>query len=417
MTPDLSSFLGTISVVVSVGVAAGFSVLLLVLPRRPALRAWVASLWLLALAVCMRQLPGGPVGPAPVAVSFAALALCGGALLLVGVSQHVQRPLPFWKPALVLAPLLLAMLLDGLLLHLHGMQRNLSNLCAVAMYAWMTWMLLRRTPPQLRLSYYVAAGVFAAHTAYALYGLGLSLELTAHGNDETLAAVSQRIVAGVVLLIAQSSALMLLIVEEIVCELKQRASVDGLTGLLNRNAVWQAAQAGLDASLMAHAPFAALIMDLDYFKRINDNWGHLVGDEVLRHFADLLRRAAPGPTPVLGRYGGEEFVVVLPGADADAAMEKAQSIVEQVHDARVPTQAGELRYTVSIGVVVSTTCRDLEQLMSRADAALYHAKATGRDSACLAVPCAQTPVQAMAPDAVPQPSRRRQRRSWCVKGA
>jgi len=382
MIASFSSPLASISAAVSIGAAIGFSMLLLILPRRPALRAWAASLWLWSAAVYMRQSDPtlSQLGPS---VVFAAFALCGGVLLLQGVSLHVRRPLPVWKPVLVLAPLLVAMLLDGLVCHVPGLQRALSCLWSVVLYSWLAWMLLRQPPTRLRMSYYVAAFVFAAHVAHGIYGLGVSPDFSAATQHHVTMALSQRMSAGIVLLIAQCSALMLLLVEQLLCELNERASHDGLTGLLNRSALLHAGRKAMDAARASDRPFALLVLDLDYFKRINDNWGHLVGDEVLCHFAIVMRACAAHPGAVLARYGGEEFIMLLPGADASVAMQTAHSTVQAVRAASVPTQAAALHYTVSIGVAVADRTCTLQQLISRADVALYHAKANGRDRACI----------------------------------
>lgn len=383
MTPELTTFFATISIVVSFGVALGFSLVLLVLPHSPALRAWVASVWLLALSVLFQQVTPAPVGWVMMGLVTAS-ALCGAALLIKGVALHVGRRLPPWKPMLVMAPLLLAMLVDARLLHVAGMQRNLSNLSGVVMYGWITWMLLRHAPVELRLSYRLAAGVFALHVLFGLYGLGFSGEVSADSAQELSFAVLYRICGGIVLLMAQCFALMLLLVEQLFQELRDRAMRDGLTGLLNRAALVAAGQQKLDEATARDECFAAMIIDLDNFKQVNDTWGHLSGDDVLIHFSRLAQDCVSGRNGLLGRYGGEEFILLLPGATERSAMELAQRMLAMVRGAAVETAVGALGYTISIGVQVSAAGATLEHLLTRADMALYRAKAGGRDQACLA---------------------------------
>ena len=383
MTAELATFFAAISIVVSVGVAMGFSLVLLVLPHSPALRAWVASLWLLALSVFFQLIAAPPIGW-PLKLLVMLSSLFGAALLIKGVALHAGRRLAIWKPMLVMGPFFLALLIDAQLLHVSGMQRDLSNLSALVMYTWITWMLLRDTPQSLRLSYRLAGGVFILHMLFCLYGLGFSGEVSGGSADELSFAVLLRICGGIVLLMAQCFALMLLLVEQLFCELRDRATHDGMTGLLNRAALMAEGRKRLAEAVAKGQPFAALIIDLDYFKRINDSWGHLAGDEVLMHFSRLARDCVADQNSLLCRYGGEEFVLLLPGASAAEAIAMAQEILTKVRAANVTAAGQALGYTVSIGVHVARTAATLEQVLTHADAALYQAKAAGRDRACMA---------------------------------
>lgn len=154
---------------------------------------------------------------------------------------------------------------------------------------------------------------------------------------------------------------------------------DALTGLLNRRA--------LDASIEAHwlgylerkTPFAILAIDLDHFKRINDAHGHQVGDEVLVSAAAAIREAAR-QTDTVARHGGEEFVVLMPSADLRSAALAAERLLQRLRDRLIPCGPGVLRITASAGVAeASVADADARALMIRADAALYRAKAAGRD--------------------------------------
>jgi two-component system cell cycle response regulator len=127
---------------------------------------------------------------------------------------------------------------------------------------------------------------------------------------------------------------------------------------------------------------ALLLIDLDHFKRVNDTHGHLVGDAVLRDVSELLLGVARG-VDVVGRYGGEEFLVVLPETDDDGAAAFAERVRERVeaHAFRPWDDGRELRTTASIGVASFPAARieSVEDLFARADAALYRAKADGRN--------------------------------------
>lgn len=159
--------------------------------------------------------------------------------------------------------------------------------------------------------------------------------------------------------------------------LHHQATTDPLTGLANRGFIKQVFEEELRRARDAREPLAFLILDLDHFKRINDTWGHGVGDEVLRRASGRFRRALRRDD-YLGRWGGEEFVVILPGEDTDGALIVAQKIADALRSR--PISEAEVRVTASIGVAVYPEHGDTPgQLIKRADQALYAAKAAGRD--------------------------------------
>jgi len=168
-------------------------------------------------------------------------------------------------------------------------------------------------------------------------------------------------------------------------DLLRLAMVDGLTGALNRRALMERMQAELAFARRSGLACAVLLADLDHFKRINDEHGHAAGDEVLRHFA-ALARALLRREDVLGRYGGEEFALLLPGTTADGALALARRLREAlaVHPASAGA-AGELHYTASVGIAQwhAGSAAGVEELLAEADRALYAAKRAGRDRAAV----------------------------------
>jgi len=159
--------------------------------------------------------------------------------------------------------------------------------------------------------------------------------------------------------------------------LEHMASIDDLTGMLTRRALFERAQRKL-AEAPTHS--ALLILDLDHFKQVNDRFGHLSGDEVLRQVSRRIHEGLRSDD-LLGRLGGEEFAVLMHCHQAGDALELAERLRQAVEQLRVPLDGGEIyRPTVSIGVALPdghpTT---LTQLLSRADQALYRAKAEGRN--------------------------------------
>jgi len=163
--------------------------------------------------------------------------------------------------------------------------------------------------------------------------------------------------------------------------LEALATTDPLTQVLNRRALVERLAHEMERARHGDRSVALLMIDLDHFKRVNDTHGHLVGDDVLRDVARLLLTEARGADAV-ARYGGEEFLVILPDTDDDGAEVFAERVRERVerHEFHGRDDA-ELRLTASIGVATFPAARidTVEDLFARADAALYRAKADGRN--------------------------------------
>ena len=151
-----------------------------------------------------------------------------------------------------------------------------------------------------------------------------------------------------------------------------------LTGLLNRRAFFARAEAARLLSLRLDQPITLLMLDIDHFKQLNDRFGHATGDEALVKFAatcnDALREH-----DILGRLGGEEFALALPGTDLDGALHVAERLRQGVVDTRLLTCGNHYTMTVSIGLVLVDPDEDLATALARADHALYEAKRNGRN--------------------------------------
>ncbi len=162
-------------------------------------------------------------------------------------------------------------------------------------------------------------------------------------------------------------------------ELSTIAERDALTQLLNRRAVLQHLSEHFEAWRQGGAAFGVLMIDLDHFKTINDEWGHLAGDEVLAQAAARLRTTVRG-SDVVGRYGGEEFLVVLPGTGAQGVRVTAAKLLEAVRGTPFGYQGRPITVTVSIGATcVDDKDAESDSTIARADRALYAAKRDGRD--------------------------------------
>ena len=165
-------------------------------------------------------------------------------------------------------------------------------------------------------------------------------------------------------------------------QLKELARVDALTGLLNRRVILELADSEWARWRRYGGTFAVLLLDADDFKLVNDRHGHLVGDHVLQHLAMRLERGLRNVDAV-GRYGGEEFMVLLPETGLDGAVVAAQKILRGIGQTPIETDGLQLSLTVSIGATASreddTT---LDGLLQRADQALYAAKSRGKNQVC-----------------------------------
>jgi two-component system cell cycle response regulator len=162
-------------------------------------------------------------------------------------------------------------------------------------------------------------------------------------------------------------------------ELNHRATHDSLTGLWNRSAVLDILDREIECTQGLNSPLTLALADIDHFKSINDTFGHVAGDAVLMEVARRMQSAVRH-YDAIGRYGGEEFLIVLPGIDTRRSCKIAERLRIQV--AREPyfVMEREIRVTLSIGIAVSNGSRNTESLLQAADEALYRAKARGRNS-------------------------------------
>ena len=163
-------------------------------------------------------------------------------------------------------------------------------------------------------------------------------------------------------------------------ELAQLSISDGLTGLYNHRHVQQVLHEEFERAKRTGEPVAVVMFDLDHFKEVNDTHGHQVGDRVLQELAEILRRTAR-EIDKLGRYGGEEFIAVLPDTDLDDGAVFAERVRQDVARHLFPANGEVFRMTVSAGVAVypNRGITDPQALVRLADQALYAAKAAGRN--------------------------------------
>jgi diguanylate cyclase (GGDEF)-like protein len=236
------------------------------------------------------------------------------------------------------------------------------------------WRLLLSVPVTL------AGLVFAARALRAIIDPGTVVAyVTANSALNAGSAMLYLVVA-----LAFQLTLVALVVSQFVTELKEASRFDALTGVLNRRAIEEALDVEAQRSRRLKEVFSVLMIDADHFKDINDSHGHAAGDRALQHLATVLATQMRDIDRV-GRYGGEEFVVVLPGTSQGEARDLAERLRQRVQALPLRWQERPLMLTVSIGVAQwQGDADDLTALVSRADMALYQAKETGRNRVMLA---------------------------------
>jgi diguanylate cyclase (GGDEF)-like protein len=213
----------------------------------------------------------------------------------------------------------------------------------------------------------IAGGVLAAWAMVAVAGLPVS------PLGESMAYI-----AGYLLLIVNGFGFILMSKQRDDARMERLATTDDLTNLLNRRAFFAQAEAARLLALRQHQPIALLMLDIDHFKQLNDRFGHATGDEALVKFSATCTEALR-ENDILGRLGGEEFALALPGTDLDGALHAAERLRQGVVDTRLLTCGNSYTMTVSIGVVLIDPEEDLPTALARADHALYEAKRNGRN--------------------------------------
>jgi diguanylate cyclase (GGDEF)-like protein len=205
-------------------------------------------------------------------------------------------------------------------------------------------------------------------------GLSVFIALTAYYTR----AISKRLLEGIRL--QHANALLAAQLRTALQKVELDAATDALTGHWNRRALDDLLKQQVELRTACDRPFSILMLDIDYFKNINDEFGHMVGDDVLRAFAQRLREFLRAGD-FCARFGGEEFVVVLPDTPLNTALEVAERVRKGV--AQFPLlNTPRVQVTVSIGVATMARGQSISELFAEADAAVYLAKNAGRNQVC-----------------------------------
>lgn len=291
--------------------------------------------------------------------------------------QRRPRRALIWG-GVVLTPMLIVWFMDAV-----SIRPLLSNTVLGLQAAFLSWLVLqRRAQTAGRGQYFVVAGL-ALIVLATLARLGAALlgrvDLNQVTSSNTTHALSMLVFMLTIILITMG--LVMMAKERADALNRTLALQDELTGLHNRRAIHKLLEQQLALARRNGQALALLIVDIDHFKKINDDHGHLSGDLALRTMADGLRRRLRGQD-IAGRWGGEEFIVILPGTDAAGACGLAENLRRSAEQARLVALDGRpIGLTISIGVhaldAASGDARD--DMIAAADRALYLAKQNGRN--------------------------------------
>jgi len=356
--------------------------------------------------------------------TFLALALCGAVCIetsrRLGMPAGVARDLlsAWWLPVALLLPPLYALLIPlplQVLLHYRVRRtmayRRVLVTAATALSGLAASLAFHRVVPEPlaggsawviedQRTLLVALGCAVLFAVLNTLLVGIAIRAVHEGRwrdalwtRETLLLDLVELCLGLLIMIncVISPMLLLLVLPPVVLlqrslmhqQLQAAARTDAKTGLLNAGAWQREADIEISRAERSREALAILLIDIDYFKRVNDTHGHLVGDQVLASVAGTLCLQLRD-YDIIGRFGGEEFAVLLPGTDTVEACRVAERLRARVRRLAVPTEDTTVSVTISIGVALYRTHgRDLIELLASADLALYRAKQSGRDRVCL----------------------------------
>lgn len=322
-------------------------------------------------------------GPVPVDISI----ILGNSFVFLGIALeiycivHVGK-VPLKGTAQRWILVVAAIILGFTLLYLAGANMGLrvfvcAMILAIYSFAAAAGLFFRSDTTNLRK---IMALFF---TILAAYQVIRALDALPRGDSYTLFTASSlqtiSFISIYVHMLVSTMAYLLMSREVIDIKLKEAATKDFLTGIYNRMQFLQLSEKLLSLMIRQQQPATIFMIDFDYFKVINDTYGHTVGDSVLAHFSRETQ-AAIRAEDLLGRYGGEEFIILAPNTTAEDALIIGQKLKSKIalstaNNATIP------KYTVSIGTatMVPATLTDMDKLIKRADQALLQAKRNGRD--------------------------------------
>lgn len=352
----------------------------------PGLARWAIAGGLVTLAFIILLIYG--FAPLQVSLSLAQLLVVIAMILAWdGYRRFVGHPPLSPRVLAILMVLVLGWIVIARFQHSFEV-RALGNAALIAIFSSLIARELLRTPKPIPRAMHVTAWIYVANTAVFLVRI-----VAAHQNVHHLAPLNPDGVAAFILLwwlctiIAVTLGMVLMTAERLQADLDSLANRDPLTGALNRRAFSLITGQAMARARRYAKPLSLLIMDLDHFKQINDRLGHDAGDALLCLFVTCAKRILRGED-IFCRFGGEEFVALLPNASAEQARVAAERLRSAFAAESAKTEIisadPSLTITVSIGIAELEPEEDIEDLLRRADVALYRAKNTGRNRSELA---------------------------------
>jgi diguanylate cyclase (GGDEF)-like protein len=322
-------------------------------------------------------------------VALGIMLAAGLGLRYNGIEAFKGERCNYWIP-FALAALVAGPTIWFSVLHDNAQGRIAANWMVFAVAnAASAWALFVRIGQPLRTAYWLAAGSYS-FIALVTFAMALVAALSPPGSmrmfqQSTFSPAVYFI--GSMAQMSLSFALVLMINYRLADDLRELASTDALTGLLNRGSLEQAVGRMSALSATAGETHSVMMIDVDHFKKINDRYGHPAGDQVLRRLAALMQTMIRRGDH-LGRYGGEEFCISLPCTGEAEAAAMAERLRQCYLDMRVEWGDQELRGSLSIGVADSRLAgAELSMLVTAADQALYQAKREGRNRVVLYSAC------------------------------
>jgi diguanylate cyclase (GGDEF)-like protein len=342
----------------------------------PAMRVWA---WAKLVLGCAHLL--GWLRPD---LPYLAITIAANSALILGTALELAAYCMFfgftrWKRVLYPCAALALLIFHGARFS-HASPNDLMVIMAIilAMFTGaMAWILLRPGAGHSLLRRLIGVNdfvFFVAMSARAYSGIvHRDMAVFSPGMVQTVTYL-----ASYLLMIVNGFGFLLLCKEKDDQKMALLATIDSLTGLVNRRAFFERTEGARLLAGRMRSPIALMMIDIDHFKRLNDRFGHATGDEALCVFAATAQQALR-EHDIMGRLGGEEFALVLPGTDLEGALQAAERLRTAVSAAVLPTSGNEYTMTVSIGVVVIDPNEHINAALARADHALYAAKSAGRD--------------------------------------
>ena len=322
------------------------------------------------------------VDPTPVGIGIFLVFLIALSFALVGIAHHYRAQPPWgamaaiWVLTILAVPVIFSMTYGSTLRLMFYQLPYFAMQFLIGLVIWRSGR--RQALDVLLIGLQVIAAAIYVAKPFIAAAVGTASAPQGY-MATTYAAISQS--GSVVTLMAIALVMLLVIMRDTTAEMVARSETDPLSSVLNRRGFEHHAELALMRGEGAAVLIAA---DLDDFKNINDSFGHAAGDGVIAHFAAMLVEAAPAEA-IVGRVGGEEFAVLIPDALLSDGRLYAETVRAAFAAARLPVLGVDRSFTASFGVAQRTSDNSLFELSRRADAALYRAKAGGRNQVRVAL--------------------------------